>query len=1014
LKPQSTPSVESHLPKFEPPTGDAGPQLPDTKQAAVVPDTEQAAVVPVTKPKVPAQLSRLWSGDDFPLAPYLRYLPHIPYKQQLSAWQSLASGHYAKAMSLLTASIEKIEPKHRPDSMLALADLSMSLADYERAIAIYSTLLSSPAIYIRMQASVMLARHYVENKQAQLANKILHNWPNKLVLPKTTSTEKAEAKTKMPKKRDIEVKKSEADESSGASGVAVSRASIAELWVAGHVLRTQSARHTGRIDIAQQSYRTLIQAKSPLADWAAYQLLALKVRKRRHVEVIKQSESWLRNYPTSRWSRRVSLLRAQASEQVGNCEQAIKLYRNLAASGSDYLMRYALLGEARCMLLSKSKSIAYQKLMTIIRRFAGTAHAREALRLLQQHFPKATSTLQIYFTAYHAYKAMQWTQAAKLFDQFLVLAMPPKGSSKSADKEPSKGPNKNANQEPSKDSGKSKGQSKDSGKSKGQSKDSSKSNGQSKDSGKSKGQSKDSGKIDGKGQEDKIGNKGQKAVKHKSERQRQARSRTGVAEQFIPLAAYYKAQALFQAKRNIDARSAAQWMIKRFPRHQKRLSAEILLIRANYRQERDLDAVRKYERFWRQHSKVTVGRNALWWAAQLYSEHGEQRRSIEMFDTYFRTYTASQRRWEARIKMALVAYQYGQYKRCIELLKSLLKLRSDLSARAHFWTGKAYEQLKQPKLAIASFRRIGAFSDSYYVARARQRLFGTKLLASGALPLYDLLSNEELHRSEQQQMINWFRRTSPKQDIDELARKLQAHKAYRRAYVFALAGMLDETRAEFNSLQISQPFELYLIARAWLAFGSANRAIYTSQIFSSRLSPAQRRYLPIRPLLRLSFPIPFPHLYASYGQRYGLCPVLMLSLTRQESLFHPSIVSGAGARGIAQIMPKDALYLAKKLGIRNYHPQHLDRVATNLQMGFVHFRNYLNRHNGDVELTLAAYNAGPHSLARWVKEHPKLHIVDREAFIEYGIGFRETRQYVRNCLRWYSVYRNAFSATPKH
>ena len=133
-----------------------------------------------------------------------------------------------------------------------------------------------------------------------------------------------------------------------------------------------------------------------------------------------------------------------------------------------------------------------------------------------------------------------------------------------------------------------------------------------------------------------------------------------------------------------------------------------------------------------------------------------------------------------------------------------------------------------------------------------------------------------------------------------------------------------------------------------------------------------------------------------------------MSLTRQESLFHPQARSGAGARGIAQIMPKEGKRLARKWSIRGYRTRHLYRVALNLRMGFYHFYEYLARHNFDVALTLAAYNAGPKSLKRWLTKHPGLQKTDREAFIEYGIGYRETRRYVRNCLRWYSVYRQAF------
>ena len=74
-------------------------------------------------------------------------------------------------------------------------------------------------------------------------------------------------------------------------------------------------------------------------------------------------------------------------------------------------------------------------------------------------------------------------------------------------------------------------------------------------------------------------------------------------------------------------------------------------------------------------------------------------------------------------------------------------------------------------------------------------------------------------------------------------------------------------------------------------------------------------------------------------------------------------------------------------------------------MGFFHFRDYLDRHEQQKDLTLAAYNAGPEALRRWKEKHGELVEKDRDAFLAYGIGYSETRQYVVRCLRWYRTYR---------
>lgn len=88
---------------------------------------------------------------------------------------------------------------------------------------------------------------------------------------------------------------------------------------------------------------------------------------------------------------------------------------------------------------------------------------------------------------------------------------------------------------------------------------------------------------------------------------------------------------------------------------------------------------------------------------------------------------------------------------------------------------------------------------------------------------------------------------------------------------------------------------------------------------------------------------------ARLAAKYDLSPQLLEALVWQESRWHPSAVSPAGARGLAQLMPGTA----RDMGINPDDP------LANLEGGARYLRQQLNTFGGDLEKALAAYNAGP-------------------------------------------------------
>jgi soluble lytic murein transglycosylase-like protein len=108
-----------------------------------------------------------------------------------------------------------------------------------------------------------------------------------------------------------------------------------------------------------------------------------------------------------------------------------------------------------------------------------------------------------------------------------------------------------------------------------------------------------------------------------------------------------------------------------------------------------------------------------------------------------------------------------------------------------------------------------------------------------------------------------------------------------------------------------------------------------------------------------AFPLPVPQYLASVikeaSAKYGVDPNLVAAMAFRESRFDANAVSRRGAQGVMQLMPKTA----RSLGVKDsFDPRQ------NIFGGTKYLKYLLDRFDGDVTLSLAAYNAGPELVSK--------------------------------------------------
>jgi soluble lytic murein transglycosylase len=364
--------------------------------------------------------------------------------------------------------------------------------------------------------------------------------------------------------------------------------------------------------------------------------------------------------------------------------------------------------------------------------------------------------------------------------------------------------------------------------------------------------------------------------------------------------------------------------------------------------------------------------------------------------------------WEERRVNAYAALKAGKPKMAYELVRDVGPLSVNASKDAAFFAGwLAFRQLHDTKAALVHFQKLAKEADGplskaraqYWLARTYEALGDgakAKELYRGAAEYFDTFHGQ-LARLRLDPKANALKIAPPAVPTSEEITQFNGLDAVKAAVMVRKAN-LDTSLMRAFLLHLRNYFKteanVAMVAHLAEALGDTQTAVRIGKTAIGRGLN----------LIYYAYPI---HSLPTYTPlRQPPEPAFILGIARQESEFNSLTLSGAGARGILQVMPVTARHVCRDYKIKCEIDRLMKDPAYNTMMGSAYISDRMDEFTGSYVLTLAGYNAGPGRAREWIKEFgdprdPKIDPID---WI-HRIPFEETREYVQKVLSNIQIYR---------
>jgi soluble lytic murein transglycosylase len=414
-------------------------------------------------------------------------------------------------------------------------------------------------------------------------------------------------------------------------------------------------------------------------------------------------------------------------------------------------------------------------------------------------------------------------------------------------------------------------------------------------------------------------------------------------------------------------------------------------------------------------------------ALRLHRRTGQEEAALDLY-----TLLLSRREWRqqaARAGLFLAASDLvlGRHDRARTWLGQAAAAGPEDPIELAYWRGRRAEAAGE-RTAAVRFYVAGARADPYnpFAQAALERLAAPELADTAAAEGRRLAAS----RSPADLHAAWLLQPGARSGRDarrELVRRLAADPATAPFLVVAQVpaedwpiwgrpldrpeekllalGIWDQgAPAVFEHFHPANP-SLAMTGSALLArAGETRRAMGMAE--EVRLRAPSRVPFSVLPTAFQSLLYPLPHrdrLLAEAARR-EIDPHLLAAILREESSFEPRALSGASARGLAQLITPTARRLAEQIELGRIGADDLYRPEISITLGAAYLAELAREVQGGEHLAVAAYNAGAPQARLW-----RSYCFSNEA-VEYltKVGFQETRGYLRKVLTSREHYRRLY------
>ncbi len=400
------------------------------------------------------------------------------------------------------------------------------------------------------------------------------------------------------------------------------------------------------------------------------------------------------------------------------------------------------------------------------------------------------------------------------------------------------------------------------------------------------------------------------------------------------------------------------------------------LIVALIRQDKRAEAEAVLERLSGEFPKSEEHAKALLLMGRAYEEDNDPAKAAEKYKKVVDGFASGPHRADALWAMGWLSFRAGE-------LTTAEKMFSEApgSARSVYWLARGAEKAAKFDEALKLYAGLcAAHSDSpYYCRMAKTRAY---TITTGANPLSAALSEQAFEAPP----------------VEALPSAISTDVRYETIRELLLLGLKEDASAEIAQMAKRHATFPYALKEVSALFYEA-QDYYRALASYKRYAASNRGRGALVMEHSLAYPPQIIGLIKDAPAEHGVDPYLVAAVAREESEFNRVAISSAGALGMMQIMPATGRLIAKGKGVKGFDEAWLFDTRTSIRFGSWYLVGLLERFDGKLHLAVAAYNAGPTAVEKWIKKLP----APPDEFVE-SIPYTETRNYVKRVLGSYDAY----------